>query len=80
MQIASVTHHWDNFLSDAKKLLGYDKWPHDCLRHSYCSYALGKYESAGHSEGTLYKHYLKAVTKAEAFWKIFPEETLKAAA
>ena len=50
---------------------------------------LRKYESAGkvamnagHSEGTLYKHYLKAVTKAEAeaFWKIFPEETLKAAA
>jgi integrase len=89
LPIKSATHHWDNFLSDAKKLLGYDKWPHDCLRHSYCSYALRKYESAGkvamnagHSEGTLYKHYLKAVTKAEAeaFWKIFPEETLKAAA
>ena len=62
LPIASATHHWDNFLSDAKKLLGYDKWPHDCLRHSYCSYALRKYESAGkvamnagHSEGTLYK-------------------------
>ena len=89
LPIPSATHHWDNFLSDAKKLLGYDKWPHDCLRHSYCSYALRKYESAGkvamnagHSEGTLYKHYLKAVTKAEAeaFWKIFPEEKLKAAA
>jgi hypothetical protein len=38
--------------------------------------------NAGHSEGTLYKHYLKGVTKdeAEAFRKIFPEETLKAAA
>jgi hypothetical protein len=36
--------------------------------------------NAGHTEGTLYKHYLKAVTKAEAFWNIFPEETLKAAA
>ena len=89
LPIPSATHHWDKFLSDAKKLLGYDKWPHDCLRHSYCSYALRKYESAGkvamnagHSEGILYKHYLKAVTKAEAeaFWKIFPEETLKAAA
>ena len=36
--------------------------------------------NAGHSEGTLYKHYLKGVTKdeAEAFWKIFHEETLKA--
>ena len=60
LPIPSATHHWDNFLSDAKKLLGYDKWPHDCLRHSYCSYALRKYESAGkvamfagHSEGTL---------------------------
>ena len=87
LPIPSATHHWDKFLSDAKKLLGYDKWPHDCLRHSYCSYSLRKYESAGkvamkgHSEGTLYKHYLKAVTKAEAeAWKIFPEETLKAAA
>ena len=89
LPIPSATHHWDNFLSDAKKLLGYDKWPHDCLRHSYCSSALRKYESAGkvamnagHSEGTLYKHYLKGVTKAEAeaFRKIFPEETLKAAA
>ena len=86
LQIPSATLHWDNFLSDAKKLLGYDKWPHDCLRHSYCADALRKYESAGkvamnagHSKGTLYKHFLKAVTKAvtkaevEAFWNIFPE-------
>ena len=89
LPIPSATHHCDNFLSDAKKLLGYDKWPHDRLRHSYFSYVLRKYESAGkvamnagHSEGTLFRHYLKAVikAKAEAFWKIFPEETLKAAA
>tara|TARA_B100000575_G_scaffold274547_1_gene258352 strand:+ start:818 stop:1048 length:231 start_codon:yes stop_codon:yes gene_type:complete len=75
-------------LKDAKKVLVHDKWPHDCLRQSYCSYALRKFESAGkvalnagNNEDTLYKHYLKALTKAkaEAFWNIFHEETLKAA-
>ena len=89
LPITNSAHQWTAFLKDAKKALGHDKWPHDCLRHSYCSYALRKYESAGkvalnagNNEGTLYKHYLKAVTKAEAeaFWNILPEETLKAAA
>ena len=89
LPITNSAHQWTAFLKDAKKALGHDKWPHDCLRHSYCSYALRKYESAGkvalnagNNEGTLYKHYLKAVTKAEAeaFWNIFPEGTLKAAA
>ena len=51
LPIPSATHHWDNFLSDAKKLLGYDKWPHDCLRYSYCSYALPKNKAPRQPEG-----------------------------
>ena len=59
------------------------------IRHSFCSYSLRKHEDigkvaaqAGHTERISLKHYLSMVSKdeAEAFWKIFPEEKLKAAA
>ena len=89
LPIVDAKHKWEAFLVDAKKELGYDLWPHDCIRHSFCSYSLRNYEDigkvaaqAGHSEKISLKHYLSMVSKAEAeaFWNIFPEETLKAAA
>ena len=76
-------------MQEAKKELGYDLWPHDCIRHSFCSYSLCKHEDigkvadqAGHTEKISLKDYLSMVSKGEAetFWNIFPEETLKAAA
>ena len=89
LPIVDAKHKWEAFLVDAKKELGYDLWPHDCIRHSFCSYSLRMYEDfgkvaaqAGHTEKISLKHYLSMVSKAEAeaFWNIFPEETLKAAA
>ena len=89
LPITNANHKWNQFLQDAKKELGYDLWPHDCLRHSFCSYLLRKREDlgvvalqAGHTERVALKHYLKLVSKAEAkeFWNIYPDKTLKAAA
>ena len=83
MPITNANHKWNKFLQDARKELGYDLWPHDCLRHSFCSYLLRKCEDlgvvalqAGHTERVSLKHYLKQVSKAEAkeFWNIFPEK------
>jgi len=89
LPITNANHKWNQFLQDAKKELGYDLWPHDCLRHSFCSYLLRKREDlgvvalqAGHTERVALKHYLKLVSKAEAkeFWNIYPDKKLKAAA
>ena len=83
LPITNANHRWNKFLRDARKELCYDLWPHDCLRHSFCSYALRKYEDfgkvaaqAGHTERIALKHYLKQVSKAEAeeFWNIYPED------
>ena len=83
LPITNANHKWNAFLQDAKKELGYDLWPHDCIRHSFCSYLLRKHEDlgkvalqAGHSESVSMKHYLKLVSKADAekFWNIYPED------
>lgn len=83
LPIANSGHKWNSFLRDARKLLGYEKWPHDCLRHSFCSYGLRNSENAGkvalqagNTEKVLFEHYLKLVSKSDAkkFWNIFPEE------
>jgi integrase len=82
LPIANSAHKWNGFLKDAKKLLGYKTWPHDCLRHSFCSYGLRHSENAGkvalqagNTEKVLFNHYLKLVSKAAAkeFWNIAPE-------
>ena len=82
LPIANANHKWHWFLQDAKKELDYDEWPHDCLRHSFCSYGLRHAENAGkvalqagNTEQVLFNHYLKLVSKADAerFWNIFPE-------
>lgn len=56
-------------------------WPHDVLRHSFCSYGVPKYGAsqiaqwAGHSEQVLFAHYRERVKPkdAEAFWAITPQ-------
>lgn len=56
-------------------------WPHDVMRHSFCSYALPKYgatktaEWAGHSEQILFQHYRERVKPedVERFWNILPK-------
>jgi integrase len=59
-----------------------EEWPHDCMRHSFCSYHLAMHGSAdktavqmGHrSTDMLFRHYRELVTKEEAekFWEISP--------
>ena len=82
LPIVNANHKWDSFLRDAKKALGYESWPHDCIRHSFCSYGLRHAENAGkvalqagNTEKVLFNHYLKLVSKAAAkeFWNIAPE-------
>jgi integrase len=82
LPIANANHKWDRFLQDAKKALEYDVWPHDCIRHSFCSYGLRHTENAakvalqaGNTERVLFRHYLKLVSKSDAakFWNIMPQ-------
>jgi len=89
LPLINANHKWDDFLRGAKKLLNYKKWPHDCLRHSYCSYGLRYYEDsakislqAGNTESVMHKHYIRMVEMDDAkeFWNIFPKEALKKAA
>ena len=89
MPLANLNHRWHALIIEAKAALGFEKWPHDCLRHSFCSYYLAAHENAaktalqaGHTETILFKHYRKLVKKeqAEKFWNIFPEKTEKLAA
>ena len=83
LPIVNANHKWHGFLQDARVKLGYEVWPHDCLRHSFCSYGLRHSENAakvalqaGNTERVLFRHYLKLVSKANAekFWNIFPEK------
>lgn len=57
------------------------KWGHNIARHSFVSYHLAAFQSAGrtaleagHSEAMLFRHYRALVTPAEAseFWAIMP--------
>ena len=89
LPIPNQNHQWAALMVKVKAELGYDKWPHDALRHSFCSYYLAAHENAaktalqaGHTESILFKHYRKLVKKeqAEKFWNIFPEKTEELAA
>jgi len=55
------------------------KWPHDVMRHTYCSYHLAAFENeaqtafnAGHKVEVLRNHYKRPIPKAEgeAFWQL----------
>lgn len=62
------------------KMYSKEYWPHDVLRHSFCSYGLPKYgaakiaEWAGHSETILFAHYRERVlpTDVEKYWALRP--------
>jgi site-specific recombinase XerD len=55
-------------------------WPHNCLRHSFCSYGVPVYGSAwtaraaGHEEAVLKLHYdaIADPNEAKKFWEIMP--------
>lgn len=57
-----------------------EPWPHDGLRHSFCSYSLPEFgaaktsEWAGHSESMLFECYRELVTAeaAKEFWSLIP--------
>lgn len=69
-----------NWRKRLRLVRGQMKWPHDCLRHSFCSYALPIWGAAkvaleaGHSEQVLFTHYREIVTPstAKAFFSIRP--------
>ena len=83
MPLANLNHGWRALVVQAKAEMGLDKWPHDCLRHSFCSYYLAAHENAaktalqaGHTKTILFKHYRRLVKKEqpEKFWNILPDE------
>ena len=89
LPLINANHKWEAFIRSAKKLLGYKDWPHDCLRHSYCSYGLRYHEDsakislqAGNTESVMHRHYIRMVEKDDAkdFWNIYPKDLLKKAA
>jgi integrase/recombinase XerD len=67
-------------LERAAKAAGIVPWPQNCLRHSFCSYAvaLRGFEwtaaQADHSVRMLREHYFETVTKEDAlrYWQIAP--------
>jgi len=82
LPINNLAVRWNALLKTVKTKWEIDKWPHDCLRHSFCSYYLAHHEAAaktalqaGHTESVLFQHYRKMVRRedAEKFWGIYPE-------
>jgi integrase len=81
-------YQWTNFGARfaAIKIAAGINWNQDCMRHSFCSYALPKYGAAqtalnaGHSEAVLFRHYRELVPPAAvtAFWEeLTPVQVLK---
>ena len=82
LPISNLNPRWSALTKTVKAKWGIDKWPHDCLRHSFCSYYLAHHEDAaktalqaGHTESVLFQHYRKMVRRedAEKFWGIYPK-------
>lgn len=72
------------FLRRLRAVLGYAKWPQDCLRHSAASYWTSKIKDVGRvayelgtSADILGTHYLNLVTQAETdhVWSIQPPQS-----
>ena len=69
------------YLDHAEKVLGFDVWPQDCLRHTAASYMLALRKDSGlvadrlgNSPGILLRHYRELVKPEDclAFWSIRP--------
>jgi integrase len=66
----------------AARMAGIERWPHDGMRHSFCSYHFAAYRDehatmaqSGHrSVSTFRRHYCKPIQQkvAYAYWKIRP--------
>jgi integrase len=81
-----VTPHEKSQLTKKRRELqstaGLSRWIQQGMRHSFCSYWLAAYEDvnklvlqSGHTDaGTMWQHYHKGTTKADAkkFWAIRP--------
>jgi len=71
---------WRNRLEITKQAAGITSWPHNCLRHSFCSYHLAAFKDAGalalemgHGDTkTIFAHYraLVAPKHGKEFWGI----------
>lgn len=69
-------------LNEAREAAKLKNWPHNAMRHSFCSYALAAEKQLnelvlemGHTNAnTLFAHYRELVTEqeAQAYWKIIP--------
>lgn len=73
------------YLTQAKRLLGFPVWPHDCCRHTSASFLLALHRDAGrvaqllgNSAGVLERHYKQIVTAKQCseFWSFTPESPL----
>lgn len=69
------------FKSEVRKVLGFDSWPQDLLRHTAASYLLALIGDAGkvaarlgNSSAVLLSHYHQPVKQAdcEKFWRVSP--------
>lgn len=70
-----------DFIVRARGVLGFDKWPHDCLRHTAASMHVGHFRNCeaaslnlGHSIKILRQHYLNMIEpdSAKKFWSLSP--------
>ena len=69
------------YLDHAERLLGFETWPQDCLRHTAASFMIAQHRDAGfvadclgNSPGILLRHYRELVSAEDcaAFWSISP--------
>ena len=76
-----INHEWK--FRAFTKAANFSPWPKDCLRHSYGSYHLAKFQHAGQTAefmghanpDMLYKHYrdvIKEQGDIDAFWELAP--------
>lgn len=69
------------YLDHVERVLGFETWPQDCLRHTAASYLLARHHNAnlvadklGNSATILLRHYRELVSAEDclAFWSIVP--------
>ena len=78
-----INHEWK--FRAFTKAANFSPWPKDCLRHSYGSYHLAKFQHSGQTAefmghenpDMLYKHYrdvIKEQGDIDAFWDFVPSQ------
>lgn len=80
-----VSNNFDERRAKVCKAAGIDKWPNDCLRHTFATFHVAAFQKPeqtafemGHSKGTamLDRHYRGLASREDAlrFWEITPTE------